>query len=86
MVTPPALIAATPVGATIAICLGELFRIYFKKVVFPVPALPVRKMLRELLFTSSAARLNIVFDVSGVMSATDYLFSHELLELSRIKY
>ena len=40
--------AATPVGATTAICFAQFSRIYFKKVVLPVPAFPVRKMLREL--------------------------------------
>jgi len=44
---------------------------YFKNVVFPVPALPVRKMLRELWLTSLSARLNLLFDMSGVMSATN---------------
>src|SRR6185436_20277476 len=59
IVTPPALIAATPVGATTAICLGQFSLIYFRNVVFPVPALPVRKMFLELWFTSSAASRNI---------------------------
>ena len=31
MVTPPALIAATPVGATTAICLGAIFPDIFEK-------------------------------------------------------
>ena len=69
MVTPPALIAATPVGATIAICLGQVSFIYFKKVVFPVPALPVRKIFRELWLTSSVAILKNTLDVSGVIVA-----------------
>lgn len=38
MVTPPALIAATPVGATTIILLGELCLRSRRKVVFPVPA------------------------------------------------
>src|SRR6187401_686190 len=59
MVTPPALIAATPVGATTAICLGQFSLIYFRNVVLPVPALPVRKIFLELWFTSSAANRNI---------------------------
>jgi hypothetical protein len=42
MVTPPALIAAIPVGATTLIFLKHLSLIDFKNVVFPVPALPVR--------------------------------------------
>jgi hypothetical protein len=49
-----ALIAATPVGATTAICLGQFSLIYFRNVVLPVPALPVRKIFLELWFTSSA--------------------------------
>src|SRR6187401_788378 len=59
MVTPPALIAATPVGATTAICLEQFSLIYFRNVVLPVPALPVRKIFLELWFTSSAANRNI---------------------------
>src|SRR6186997_1937777 len=59
MVTPPALIAATPVGATTAICFGQFSLIYFRNVVLPVPALPVRKIFLELWFTSSAANRNI---------------------------
>jgi hypothetical protein len=46
MVTPPALIAATPVGATIAVFLRVLAAICFKKVVLPVPALPVTNTLQ----------------------------------------
>src|SRR6187401_3709835 len=59
MVTPPALIAATPVGATTAICFGQFSLIYFRNVVLPVPALPVRKIFLELWFTNSAANRNI---------------------------
>jgi len=44
MVTPPALIAATPVGATTTIRLGDIFLRFRKNVVFPVPAFPVKKM------------------------------------------
>ena len=55
MVTPPALMAATPVGATtmerFLLCSTTVFR----KVVFPVPALPVRKMLRPVCSTKSHA-------------------------------
>ena len=45
MVTPPAVIAATPVGATTIIRLGERRFNSRKNVVFPVPALPVKKIL-----------------------------------------
>ena len=55
MVVPPALIAATPVGAITAVCLLQFSFIYFKKVVLPVPAFPVRKIFWELLLTISAA-------------------------------
>jgi hypothetical protein len=44
MVVPPALIAATPVGATIARFFIQLSLMCFRKVVFPVPALPVKKI------------------------------------------
>ena len=43
IVTPPALIAATPVGATTTILLGDCSFRFFRKVVLPVPAFPVRK-------------------------------------------
>jgi len=43
MVTPPAFKAAMPVGATTMVFLWVVFMIFFKSVVFPVPAFPVRK-------------------------------------------
>lgn len=43
MVTPPALMAAIPVGATMTVRLGDSFFRLRRKVVFPVPAFPVRK-------------------------------------------
>ena len=43
MVTPPALMAAIPVGATMTVRLGDSFFRLCRKVVFPVPAFPVRK-------------------------------------------
>ena len=43
IVTPPALIAAIPVGATMMCFLRVFFTKWFRKVVFPVPAFPVRK-------------------------------------------
>ena len=42
MVTPPALIAAIPVGAKITIRLGVCSFNLLRNVVFPVPAFPVR--------------------------------------------
>ena len=44
MVTPPALSAAIPVGATTTTFLCVVRIISLSKVVFPVPALPVRKI------------------------------------------
>ena len=64
MVTPPALMAATPVGATITAFLEVCCLIYFKNVVLPVPALPVKKICLDVLLTRSAARLNMVFELS----------------------
>jgi len=42
MVCPPAFIAATPVGASMTVFLFVVCFRYFKKVVLPVPALPVK--------------------------------------------
>ena len=53
MVIPPALMAATPVEATITIRLIKSFWRLRKKVVFPVPALPVKKMFLRVLRTYS---------------------------------
>ena len=51
MVTPPALMAAIPVGAT-TMCFFLVFLTNsFRKVVFPVPALPVKKILRWVCST-----------------------------------
>lgn len=59
MVVPPALMAATPVGATIAVSLPDRFLIYRRKVVLPVPALPVKKIERFENWTKSAASLKV---------------------------
>ena len=56
MVTPFALIAAIPVGATTTIRLGSLSFSVRKKVVLPVPAFPVRKMLVPVFFTNCQAK------------------------------
>ena len=53
MVTPPALIAAIPVGAKIICFLRVFFTKLFRKVVFPVPALPVKKIFRLVFSTKS---------------------------------
>src|SRR5207249_11233900 len=54
---PPALIAATPVGAVTTIRLGLSSLIWCRNVVLPVPALPVRKIFFRVLRTYSNARL-----------------------------
>ena len=61
MVTPPALMAATPVGATTMGRLRERSTTVFRKVVLPVPALPVRKMLRPVFSTKSHAVRSSLF-------------------------
>ena len=55
IVTPPALRAATPVGATTAIRLRVMFGRLRRKVVFPVPAFPVRNTDLLVNFTRSCA-------------------------------
>ena len=65
IVSPPAFIAATPVGATIALCLVVWVLMYFKKVVLPVPALPVRKRFSSVSRTKVTAFSKIEFEVSG---------------------
>lgn len=72
MVTPPALMAATPVGATITIRLLHVFWICFKKVVLPVPALPVKNKLILVFFTKSLARLKVILSLSVVSTALIY--------------
>jgi len=54
MVTPPALMAAIRWGHE-AIFLKLFSRIYFRKVVLPVPALPVRKICLPVWLTNCAA-------------------------------
>jgi hypothetical protein len=44
MVDPPAFMAATPVGARMTNLLEIDCAMYLRNVVFPVPALPVRKI------------------------------------------
>ncbi len=55
MVTPLALMAATPVGATITMRFKLSIFNLCKKVVLPVPALPVKKIERFVLLTNSQA-------------------------------
>ena len=61
MVTPFALIAATPVGATTINLFKELDFNECKKVVFPVPAFPVKKIERSVFSTKSQAKSNSGF-------------------------
>jgi hypothetical protein len=56
IVTPPALMAATPVGATTTIRLGERLRSSRRNVVLPVPARPVRKTFSPVEARNSLAR------------------------------
>ncbi|MCY1522149.1 hypothetical protein D9M68_569940 [compost metagenome] len=55
MVTPPALIAAIPVGATITVRLWVKAIRFLRNVVFPVPAFPVKKICREVKLIKRAA-------------------------------
>ena len=61
IVTPPALMAATPVGATTIALFLDLSITVFRNVVFPVPAFPVRKILLPVFSTKSHACLSSVF-------------------------
>ena len=58
MVTPPALMAAMPVGATTTTLFLDSSTTLLRKVVFPVPALPVRKTLFPVFSTNSHAVFN----------------------------
>ena len=60
MVTPPAFNAAIPVGATTINRLCVLSRRLLRKVVFPVPAFPVRKTCCEVELIKSAARVDML--------------------------
>jgi len=61
---PPALMAATPVGAATTKFLYVFSQMYFRNVVFPVPALPVRKTDREVVLINSAASVKKVLLLS----------------------
>ena len=61
IVIPPALIAATPVGATIIFRLLLRSLSVRRKVVLPVPAFPVRKILIPVCSTKSHALRNSWF-------------------------
>ena len=49
IVCPPTLTAAIPVGASTTCSLSVLAQMYFKKVLFPVPAFPVKNTERRVL-------------------------------------
>ena len=61
MVTPFALIAATPVGATTTILFNDAAFTLCKKVVFPVPALPVIKRFLSVFSINWRARSSSAF-------------------------
>ena len=61
IVTPFALIAATPVGATITILFKDSLLILCKKVVFPVPAFPVIKRFLSVFSMNCNASSNSGF-------------------------
>ena len=61
MVMPPALMAATPVGATTINRFDDFSTTVFRNVVLPVPALPVRNMLVPVCSTNSHASRNSSF-------------------------
>ena len=61
MVIPPAFIAAMPVGASTTILLGLRSFSLRRKVVFPVPALPVRNRCVPVFSMKLQARLSSSF-------------------------
>ena len=61
MVTPLALIAATPVGATTTNLFLDSYFTFLRKVVLPVPAFPVRKIFRSVFSTKFHAKSSSVF-------------------------
>ena len=63
---PPAFMAAMPVGASTTIRLGDPAFSRCRKVVFPVPALPVRKRCVPVLSMNCQARSSSVFCSMGV--------------------
>ena len=75
MVTPPALTAATPVGATTASLLLQPATMCFRNVVFPVPAFPVRKTeIPVSCMYLSASRKRLSFSILPLISVV--IFQH----------
>ena len=71
MVTPRALMAATPVGATTTAVLALFFITSLRKVVLPVPAFPVRNMLTPVRSTKSHAMRRLSSGVIFICSIVD---------------
>ena len=74
IVAPLALMAATPVGASTTMRFIDVSRRLCRKVVFPVPAFPVRKRLVPVFSTICLARLSselfsiaLCFIVEGIV-------------------
>lgn len=61
---PPALMAATPVGAAMTKFLCVVLAMCRRNVVLPVPAFPVKNKEREVQFIKSAARAKVLLEVS----------------------
>ena len=74
MVTPPAWIAAMPVGASTTIRLCNVVRSLRKNVVFPVPAFPVRNRLVPVVESRRIAILTSGFS-SGISSAIQLIYA-----------
>ena len=72
MVLPPALMAATPVGATTIQRLSLSLKTLFKKVVLPVPASPVKNTLRLVFSTMSKATSAMSNSESNVHKDTSF--------------
>ena len=68
MVVPPQLMAAMPVGASMTWRLVVERENSFRKVVFPVPALPVRKRCLPVFSIIARARCNsgVIFFVREI--------------------
>ena len=72
IVTPPAFMAAMPVGATTTTLFLDSSTTFRRNVVFPVPAFPVRKTLFPVFSTNSHAVFSALFPS---ISLSSYIFS-----------
>ena len=68
IVTPPAFIAAMPVGATTTTLFLDSSTTLLRNVVLPVPAFPVRKTLFPVFSTNSHAVFNSLFPSIAITS------------------